>query len=125
MTSKPKIVATAATSKQAPRRRRRRRRTNKLLSQRLITEVNQKKRQFLREVSQMLTDALGFQVRVSLVQPRIEMTPGMRRAARMTVKQSRRQIADSAGFGAIDVAATKRAARSKITDKRLNDDLPF
>jgi hypothetical protein len=77
------------------RRRRRRRRTNQLLSQRLITEVNQKKRQFLREVSAMLTDALGFEVRVSLVARKIALSPDQRRAARMTKAQARRQIADS------------------------------
>src|SRR5438874_1352958 len=53
------------------KRRRRRRRGNRVLSARLITEVNQKKRQFLREVGAMLTSAMGFEVRVSLVTPKI------------------------------------------------------
>src|SRR5215813_13499919 len=91
-TTKPAIPQAGPTPK---RRRRRRRRTNQLLSQRLITEVNQKKRQFLREVSGMLTDAMGFEVRVTLVRPRIDMSPDMRRAARMTKTQARRQMADS------------------------------
>jgi hypothetical protein len=77
------------------RRRRRRRRSNQLLSARLITEVNQKKRQFLREVGSMLTDALGFEVRVTLVPPKVAMSADMRRASRMTKAQARRQVADS------------------------------
>lgn len=78
------------------RRRRRRRRSNQLVSQRLVTEVNQKKRQFLREVSTMLTDSFGFPVRVSLLRVNYAATPDMRRAARMTKAQARRQMADSA-----------------------------
>ena len=97
MPSKRKTTAIpAAAPVEAPkRRRRRRRRRNQLLSQRLITEVNQKKRQFLREVGSMLSDALGFEVRVTLVRPKVELSPAMRRAARMTKAQARRQIADS------------------------------
>jgi hypothetical protein len=89
-------MTTTTTAAPAPRkRRRRRRRTNQLLSQRLVTEVNQKKRTFLREVSAMLTDALGFDVRVTLAPKKLDHTPDMRRAARMTKKQARRQMADS------------------------------
>lgn len=102
------------------RRRRRRRRSQQLLSARLITEVNQKKRTFLRDVSQMLTDALGFEVRVTLVKPKVDMTPDMRRASRMTKAQSARQIAESAGFGE---PVTRTAAKG--SRKSLNDPLPF
>jgi hypothetical protein len=93
--TKTKAVATPAPVAPPKRRRRRRRRTNQLLSQRLITEVNQKKRQFLREVSSMLTDALGFEVRVTLVAPKVALSADQRRAARMTKAQARRQMADS------------------------------
>jgi len=97
---RPKATATppapqVAAAPAPRRRRRRRRRTNQLLSQRLVTEVNQKKRTFLRDVSQMLTDALGFEVRVTLVRPKVDLSPDQRRAARMTKAQSRRQMADS------------------------------
>jgi hypothetical protein len=78
------------------RRRRRRRRSSSLLSQRLITEINQKRRAFLREIGGMLTDALGFEVRVTLVTPKPDLSPEMRRASRMTKAQARRQMADSA-----------------------------
>jgi hypothetical protein len=109
----------------APRRRRRRpRRTNALLSQRLITEVNQKKRTFLREVSTMLTDALGFEVRVSLVNRKPDFSPDMRRAARMTKKQARRQMADAAQAPVVPgKPASKPARRGKAGE--LNDGIPF
>jgi hypothetical protein len=92
-----------------PKRRRRRRRTNQLLSQRLVTEVNQKKRTFLRDVSQMLTDALGFEVRVTLVRPKVDLSPDQRRAARMTKTQSRRQMAESMWPGRAGDLAELRA----------------
>ena len=120
------------------RRRRRRRRTNQLLSQRLVTEVNQKKRQFLRDVSGMLTDALGFEVRVTLVAPKVALSADMRRAARMTKAQASRQIADS--FNAPIVPGSPgpalltemlnapfkrhRAAKAKRVDS-LSDPLPI
>jgi hypothetical protein len=94
--TKAKTTASADPAPVKRRRRRRRRRTNQLLSQRLITEVNQKKRTFLREVGAMLTDALGFEVRVTLVPPKVDLSAGQRRAARMTKAQARRQMADSA-----------------------------
>src|SRR5262245_23918200 len=81
----------------APRRKRRRRRKrSQLISQRLVTEVNQRKRAFLREVSGMLTDAMGFEVRVSLVRPKLDLSPLQRQAQRMTKKQARRQMIDAA-----------------------------
>jgi hypothetical protein len=118
------------------RRRRRRRRSNQLLSQRLITEVNQKKRQFLREVGAMLTDALGFEVRVTLVPPKVALSADQRRAARMTKAQARRQIADSAQApivpGSRQLKVTKHAdgSSSFVVPKRgrrgdLDDLLPI
>lgn len=114
-TTKP--TATAAPAPAPKRRRRRRRRSNQLLSQRLVTEVNQKKRQFLREVSSMLTDALGFEVRVTLVRPRVELSADQRRAARMTKAQARRQIADSMSAPIVPGKPHRRAGS-------LNDLLP-
>jgi hypothetical protein len=128
-----------------PKRRRRRRRTNQLLSQRLVTEVNQKKRTFLREVGAMLTDALGFEVRVSLAPKKVDLSPDMRRAARMTKKQARRQMADAAQAPVRILPVTKHAdgtstfvvpAPLGTTGKRrrtgkatkpgdLNDGIPF
>lgn len=103
------------------KRRRRRRRTSQLLSARLITDVNKKKRDFLRQVSQMLTDALGFDVRVSLVAPKMEMTPAMRKASRMTKAEVRQYTAEY-------MSAPLHAPVSKDQDralKKLNDEVPF
>jgi len=124
-------VKEAATLAPLPtkRRRRKRRRTNQLLSQRLITEVNQKKRQFLREVSSMLTDALGFEVRVTLVAPKVDMSPAMRKAARMTKKQARRQMADSMSAPIVPGKPEPQwvkpdgSAGPKLLEKMLNE--PF
>ena len=77
------------------KRRRRRRRSAAILAARTITDIKAKERQFLRDVSALLTDALGFPVRVSHVKVRQELTPAMRKAQRMTRAQSHRQIADS------------------------------
>jgi hypothetical protein len=76
--------------------KRRRRNTKKLLARTLI-EIKQKRLAFLRDVSAILTEALGFTVKVSLVKPdRLAgMTPGMKRAARMSRKDARRQIRDA------------------------------
>lgn len=105
----------AASQLAAPpkRRRRRRRRRAQLLSQRLVTEVNQKKRQFLREVGGMLTDALGFEVRVTLVRPKIELSADQRRAARMTKAQARRQMADSMAAPIVPGAAPIKRKQAK------------
>lgn len=84
----------------APRRRRRRRRRNasQVLAARTIGEIKAKKRQFLKDVGAILTDALGFTVKVSLSTPSTvpaDATPAMRKAARMPAATARRQIADS------------------------------
>lgn len=78
-------------------KRRRRRSSTKLLSQRTITEINQKRRAFIRDVSAILTEALGFPVRVSLVKPdRLAgLSLGQRKFARLTGKEARAQMRDA------------------------------
>jgi hypothetical protein len=77
--------------------RRRRRRQSEIVAQRTLTDIRQRKLAFLRDVSTLLTDALGFTVKVSLVKPdRLAgMPPNMKRAARMTKKQARQQMLDA------------------------------
>jgi hypothetical protein len=81
--------------KAKPKRRRRRRSRQQIVAQRVLTDIKAKQREFLRAAGAMLSDALGFEVRVSLVRAKPDLSPAMRRAARMTKKQARRQIADS------------------------------
>jgi hypothetical protein len=78
-------------------KRRRRRTSSQIVAARTLVDIKQKKHAFLREVSAILSDALGFNVKVALVAPdRLAgMTPSMRKAARMTRKQARRQIAEA------------------------------
>lgn len=86
-------VEVPAQAKVKIRRRKRRRSSGALLAHRTLLEIKAKERQFLREVSQMLTEALGFPVRVSHVkQP---MTPRMNKFARMSKAQARQQIMDA------------------------------
>lgn len=77
--------------------RRRRRSTAQVVAARTLTDIKQKRLAFLREVSAILSDALGFTVKVSLIKPdRMDgLSPDQRRAARMTKAQARRQMADS------------------------------
>jgi hypothetical protein len=79
-------------------KRRRRRNTTQLLAVRTLVDIKAKRLAFLRDVSDILTDALGFTVKVSLVKPNrlAGMSLDMRRAARMTKKQARAQIVSSA-----------------------------
>ena len=78
-------------------KRRRRRNKAQLIAARTLIDIKQKKLAFLREVSSILSDALGFTVKVTLSKPdRMSgLSPDQRRAARMTRKQARRQMADS------------------------------
>jgi hypothetical protein len=78
----------------AERKRRRRRSPSEIVAQRTLIEIKQKKLAFLREVSGILSDALGFTVKVSLVKPNrmTNLSPDQRRAARMTRKQTREQM---------------------------------
>lgn len=77
--------------------KRRRRNKSQILAARTLIDIKQKKLAFLREVSAILSDSLGFTVKVSLSKPdRMGgLSPDQRRAARMTKAQARRQIADS------------------------------
>jgi hypothetical protein len=79
-------------------KRRRRRSSSQLIAARTLIEIKAKKRAFLKEISAILTDALGFTVKVSLVAPdRLAgLSPGQRKAARLTRKEARRQIIESA-----------------------------
>lgn len=79
------------------RRRRRRRQGSALLAERTLREIKAKERQFLAEVSRMLTDALGFPVRVSHVKlhDRQGFTPRMNTFARLSKAKARQQIMDA------------------------------
>jgi hypothetical protein len=82
----------------ATRRRRRRRSSSEVIAQRSIIEIKQRKRAFLREVGEILSDALGFHVKVTLAKPSTlpaDATPAMRKAHRLPKAQAKRQIADS------------------------------
>jgi hypothetical protein len=78
-------------------KRRRRRSTRAIVAERALIDIKQRKRAFLKEVSAILTETLGFTVRVSLVAPnRLDgLSLDQRRAARMTKKDARRQMRDA------------------------------
>jgi hypothetical protein len=79
-------------------KRRKRRTSTEILAQRTIIEIKHKKRAFLKDVGKILSEALGFAVTVSLAkQSRLpaDATPDMRRAARMTRKETRAQVRDA------------------------------
>ena len=78
-------------------KRRRRRSASQIVAQRTLVEIKQRKLAFLREVSSILSDALGFTVKVSLIKPdrMVGLSPDQRRAARMTKKQARAQMRDA------------------------------
>jgi hypothetical protein len=79
-------------------KRRRRRSSAQIVAARTLTDIKQRKLAFLREVSSILSDALGFTVKVTLSKPdrMAGLSPDQRRAARMTKAEARRQMADSA-----------------------------
>jgi len=74
--------------------KRRRRKRSEIVAARTLIDIKQKKLAFLREVSSILSDALGFTVKVSLgAKGRMDgLSPDQRRAARMTKKQARAQM---------------------------------
>lgn len=91
--------------------RRKRRSKADAISAGTVRAIKARKRAFLSEVSQLLSDALGFAVRVSMAAPKVDKsdwTPAMRKAARQPVAVSRRQI----------------AASMFVPDRSLNDPLP-
>ena len=77
--------------------KRRRRNSSQLIAQRTLVEIKQKRLAFLREVSALLSDALGFTVKVSLVKPdrMAGLSPDQRRAARRSNADARRQMRDA------------------------------
>jgi hypothetical protein len=85
-------------------KRRRRRSKLQALATRTIGDIKRKERQFLREVSAILTEALGFPVRVSHVKvpATVPMTPRMNRFARLPKREAHRQIMES--FAPLDDA---------------------
>lgn len=99
-----------------PKRRKRRSRSA-VLAARTLTDIKAKKNQFLRDVSSILTDALGFPVRCNLVRVNYATTPATRKAARMTKAQARRQMADASHAP----LAPSKAGRSAVFD----DDIGF
>lgn len=80
-----------------PKRRRRRRSTTQLVAARTLIDIRQKKRAFLKEVGTILSEALGFDVKVSLAKPdpHANLSPEQRRYARMSRKEARAQIRDA------------------------------
>ena len=80
-----------------PKRRRRRRSKLQALATRTIGDIKRKEREFLRDVSAILTDALGFPVRVSHVKvpATAPMTTRMNRFARLPKREAHRQIMEA------------------------------
>lgn len=76
-------------------KRRRRRSKSELVAAETVSRIKARKRAFLREVSELLSDALGFAVRVSMVPPSVDLTLDERRASRRSASANRRQIASS------------------------------
>lgn len=78
-------------------KRRKRRTATERLAQQTIKDVKARKRAFLKDVSKILSDALGFEVRVALVapNPKAGFSPDMRRASRLSKKDARQQIRDA------------------------------
>jgi hypothetical protein len=79
--------------------KRRRRTAQRLVAERTLIEIKQKRLAFLREVGALLSDALGFTVKVSLARAdarsSADYTPAMRRAARLSKKDARRQMREA------------------------------
>lgn len=95
-------------------KRRKRRSSTEILAKRTLIDIKAKKLQFLRDVSKILSDALGFNVKVSLgkVSTVVGYTPEMRKAQRMTKKEARAQM---------------REAFAPLTGHgiKLDDEVPF
>jgi len=76
--------------------RRRKRSRAAILAERTIKEIKQKERTFLKEVSQILTEALGFPVKVSHVKTTdAKLNPRAERFRRMSKKDLKAQMADA------------------------------
>lgn len=83
------------------KRKRRSRSKADVLGAAVLRDVRAKRRTFLREVSELLSVALGFQVKVALASPAPDLSPEQRKASRRSAKANRRQIAESAAFGVL------------------------
>lgn len=77
-------------------RKRRRRSKSAVVAAATLVAIKARKRAFLREVSSLLSDALGFPVRVSMVPPPVELSPGERRASRRSAAENRKLVRESA-----------------------------
>lgn len=78
------------------RRKRRSRSKADAVSAATLRAIKARKLAFLREVSSLLSDALGFAVRVSMVAPKVDLSPEQRRVARRSAAVNRASIAASA-----------------------------
>lgn len=96
--------------------RRKRRSKADAVSAGTVRAIKARKRAFLSEVSKLLSDALGFGVRVSMLPPKVDLSPAERQAYRRPAAENRRLIA--ASFFA--PAPPLKAA----LDAPLNDPLP-
>lgn len=79
--------------------RRRRRSKADAVSAATLRAIKARKLSFLREVSSLLSDALGFAVRVSMVAPKPDLSPEQRRVARRSAAVNRASIAASFNLG--------------------------
>lgn len=75
--------------------RRRRRSNSAVVAAAAVAQIKSRKLSFLREVSSILSEALGFPVKVSMVRPALDLSPDQRRAARRPAAVNRKLIAAS------------------------------
>lgn len=76
--------------------KRRRRSKSAVVAVATVAAIKARKRAFLRDVSSLLSDALGFPVRVSIVPAAVDLSPDQRRAARRSAAANRASIRASA-----------------------------
>lgn len=98
---------------------RRRRSKADIVSAATLRAIKSRKREFLSDVSKLLSDALGFAVRVSMVAPKVDLSPDQRRASRRSAAENRRLIAASA----YAPVAVRRSTPAELAVD-LNDALP-
>lgn len=98
--------------------RRRKRSRTAVLAERTILEIKRKEREFLKQVSGILSDALGFPVKVSHVKTTdAKGTPRMEQFRRKSKAALRAQMNEA--FAPIEFTG----ATIKVRD--LDDDIPF
>ena len=76
--------------------KKRRRSKSAVVAAATVAAIKARKRAFLREVSSLLSDALGFPVRVSMLPPSPDLSPDQRRASRRSAAENRSRIRASA-----------------------------